>query len=73
MSNEIDDLMNLDPLGLTKDSPEIDAIIAYHRKNRALVASGVKPKKETGPKLDISAVMNAITGPKAPVEKMRRL
>jgi len=51
MANEIDELMSLDPLEMTPEN--IDSIIAYHRKNRALSESGVKPKKETGPKTKV--------------------
>lgn len=55
----IDELMSLDPLELAKDPAAIDAIIAYHRNNRANAEAGiVKPKKENGPKLklDLSAL-----------------
>jgi hypothetical protein len=44
MPNEIDTLMSLDPLELS--AQDIDAIIAYHRKGRALFESGVKPKRD---------------------------
>lgn len=43
--SDLDDLINTDPLALTK--ADLDGIIAYHRKARA---SGAKPKKDTGPK-----------------------
>jgi len=48
--NDIDLLMSLDPLQLTK--MDLDAIIAYHRNQRALRESGArgaKPKKDQGP------------------------
>lgn len=48
--SDLDDLMNTDPLKLTK--ADLDAIIAYHRKVRA---SGIKPKKESGPKASADA------------------
>ncbi len=47
MANEIDILMDKDPLELS--AQDIDAIIAYQRKMRAQWDSGVKPKKEKGP------------------------
>lgn len=56
--NTIDDLMNIDPMDLTKD--DIDAIIAYHRQNRQLLAEGVKPKKDKGPSVSLDSVMNAL-------------
>ena len=51
MPNEIDTLMALDPLELS--AQDIDSIIAYHRKGRALFESGVKPKRsgEAAPSL----------------------
>ena len=45
--NELDRLMSLDPLELSKQ--DIDIIIAYHRNQRALREKGVKPKKDKGP------------------------
>lgn len=58
--NTVDALMDLDPLSLTSDN--IDSIIAYHRKNRANAAAGIKPKREQGPKIDISALLQGMTG-----------
>lgn len=54
MANEIDALMDLDPDKMTKS--DIDAIIVYHRNNRANAEAGIKPKKTSGPKqtLDLS-------------------
>ena len=43
MPNEIDQLMDLDPLELS--SKDKDGIIAYYRKQRGAFESGVKPKK----------------------------
>jgi hypothetical protein len=45
--NDIDSLMSLDPLELSKQ--DIDHIILYHRNQRALREKGVKPKKDKGP------------------------
>lgn len=72
-ANNIDTLMDLDPLQLTVDGPELDAIIAYHRKARANAAGGVKAKRESGPKVDISeALGNLIGAPAAQVPTVRR-
>ena len=42
---DLDELMSKDPLELS--TQDIDAIIAYQRKNRALREAGVKVKKGT--------------------------
>ena len=69
--NTVDQLMDLDPLSLTAEN--IDSIIAYHRKGRANAAAGIKAKRESGPKIDISSVMAGLTGPAAPsVPTVRR-
>ena len=71
MANEVDTLMDLDPLDLTAE--HIDGIIAYHRKNRANAAAGIKPKREAGPKIDISSIMAGLTpAPKAAATIRRR-
>lgn len=72
MSNEIDILMDEDPLGLTK--PKIDAIIAYHREYRAKRAEGgPRAKRDTGPKLGLGDLVKGMVGtkPQAPVVKRR--
>lgn len=70
-ANTVDDLMSLDPLELTADN--IDSIIAYHRKARANAAAGIKPKRESGPKIDISEAMSGfLAAPKASVPTIRR-
>lgn len=46
--NDIDLLMSLDPLELSKQ--DIEVIIAYHRNQRAMREAGKKPKKDSGPK-----------------------
>lgn len=58
MANEIDELMSMDPMEMSEG--HIDAIIAYHRNNRAQIAAGGKPKKETGPKKEIGSVLQNI-------------
>lgn len=63
MSNEIDTLMDLDPLSLTSDN--IDQIIAYHRNHRAQKAEGGgKVRKEAGPKLSLSGLIEGMTAAK---------
>ena len=65
MANEIDDLMDLDPLSLS--ARDIDAIIAYHRNARAVhEAGGPKPKRGAQPKVavDLSAMVKGMTAPK---------
>lgn len=65
--NTIDRVMRLDPLHMS--SQDLDTIIAYYRKARALFDSGVKPKKglnAAGEKIDLSATIAALTG--KPVE-----
>ena len=64
MANEIDTLMDLDPLELTAEN--IDGIIQHHRKNRANAAAGIKPKRESGPKLDISEALKGMFSEAAP-------
>lgn len=73
MSNEIDLLMDLDPLELTTEN--IDQIIAHHRQRRAeREAGGGKAKRESGPKLSLTGLIQGMTksAPKAePVVKRR--
>lgn len=59
MNNDIDLLMDTDPLDLTSDDPRLEAIIAYHRQARANAEAGIKPKKEgstTKTKIDLEAL-----------------
>lgn len=52
MPNEIDELMDRDPLDLS--SQDIDKIIAYMRNQLMNFTAGGKPQKDEGPKLDLS-------------------
>lgn len=71
--NELDELMNLDPLELTRDSPELEAIIKVYRNQRANAEAGIKPKKEAGPKLNLDAVMQGLKAKIAtPVVEVKR-
>ena len=73
--NEIDDLMDLDPLSLTK--PQLDAIIAYQRQRRAEreAGGGKRARKETGPKVSLTGLLENMTQGKAKAEPVikRRL
>lgn len=68
--NDIDELMDTDPLDLTSDDPRLEAIIAYHRQARANAEAGIKPKKADGPKgkIDLLSLGLVKKGP-----PMRRL
>jgi len=72
LANEVDELMNLDPLEMTPAN--IDSIIAYHRKNRANAALGIKPAKESGPKLKLDDLVAKMvkTEPKPAVGTIKR-
>jgi hypothetical protein len=63
--NYLDWLMSLDPLELSAQN--IDQVIAFHRRNRAMVDAGVKPKKNEGPKVDLAKI-----GLAAPVKEVKR-
>lgn len=66
-TNTIDRVMRLDPLHMSDQ--DLDTIIAYYRKARALFDSGVKPKKglnAAGEKIDLSASLAKLIG--KPVE-----
>ncbi len=71
MANELDLLMDKDPLELS--AQDLDDIIAYQRKARANFEAGVKPKKETGPKQDLGAVLAALVPKVEPVKIKRRV
>lgn len=64
MANELDLLMDMDPLELSKQ--DIDKIIEYQRKARANFQAGIKPKKEVGPKKDLSEILGALAPKAAP-------
>lgn len=70
MANEIDELMDLDPMTLAKTPGAIDALILIMRNRRAQAESGVKLKKDTGPKQDIMAALN-LGKPAGPAVKRR--
>lgn len=51
MANELDELMDKDPLEMTSD--DLAAIVAYHRRQRLRVTSGEKPADDAKPKVDL--------------------
>lgn len=65
--NDIDLLMSLDPLSLTKD--DLSAIVLYHRNLRATREAGkgkaARAKATPGAKLDITSLMSSIVAPAA--------
>lgn len=72
--SEIDDLMSLDPLSLTKNGPEIEAIIAYYRNNRAKEGAdgkmkrAAKPEPGQKPTIDLTNIIQSMAAKKAPSE-----
>ena len=73
--NTIDTLMDhMDKDPLLNTRHDIDWIIAFHRKARARqVEGGARPKRESGPKLDIGGIMSGLVGeaPAKPAIKRR--
>lgn len=67
MANEIDELMDLDPLEMTKEN--IDQIIAYHRKARLNAEAGIKPTKEAGPKAKVDLVAMGLLPKAEPIKR----
>lgn len=64
--NDIDSLMALDPLSLSRQ--DLDRIIAYQRKQRAAREAGVRTKKPRGEAPPAVALDQLLAGlPKAPV------
>lgn len=59
--------MDLDPLELS--SGDIDAIILYHRRNRANAEAGIKPKKESGPKRTLDLAELGLKKIEAPIKR----
>lgn len=71
MSNEIDELMILDPLELTET--DVAKIIQFHRNNRAAHAAGEKPKKaDAGPKMALSLESLGLALPKVAGPAVKR-
>lgn len=77
VTNELDALMDLDPLELTNEN--LDAIIAFHRKKRAERETGgprtrTKAVKDSGAGSALGALVKEMVGaqkPAGPVVKRR--
>ena len=75
MATDLEDLM--DKFARDYDNDDIDAIIAYVRKQLMMYDSGIKPKRTEVEQLDMEAVVSRIAGKKIigaakPVAKMKR-
>lgn len=70
---DLDELMSrLDEVGWDKALPDdIDTVIAYQRKQRALREGGVKPKRgqNDGPSKPLDLVALGLIKPSAPVKR----
>lgn len=70
--NDIDALMAIDPLELSKQ--DLDRIIAYQRKQRAAREGGVRTKKPRGeapPAIQLSELLATLPKPAGPGMKRR--
>lgn len=65
--SDLDWLMSMDPLLYEKI--HIDAIIAYQRNHRANVEKGIKPKKDSGPKLTLDSLLDRVKPKAEPVKR----
>lgn len=73
LPQDLNTILSLDPMDLTRQ--DRDVIVAYQRKHRAQLASGVKTKKakESGPTINIKELMGSIPKPAAtPGSTIRR-
>jgi hypothetical protein len=62
IGSELDLLMSMDPLELSKNPEAIDKIIEYERKARLEFEMGVKtPKKDQGVAIDIGKIVGNLT------------
>ena len=59
MATELEDLM--DKFAKDYDNDDIDAIIAYVRKQLAMYDAGIKPKRTEVEQLDMQAIVANIT------------
>jgi hypothetical protein len=71
MANELDELMDRDPLSLS--DADLDAIIDFHRKQRSRRASGEKPAKPVSATVDISHIINKKVAESTPTITRRKL
>lgn len=72
----LDELMSLDPLAMIKSDPTaVDKLIAYYRRNRKLMAEGIKPqrpKKAAAAGSDIKLDLVGLGITKSPVQGIKR-
>lgn len=71
MANDLDLLMDLDPLELASTEGGIDAIILVMRQRRTMAQAGIKPKKESGPKVKLDLASLGVAVAKAEPIKRR--
>lgn len=71
MANEIDILMNLNPLDLTTD--DISKLVAYQRRMRQMYEAGVKPEKQGLETVKGSAILEKLKlkAPAKPLDDRR--
>jgi hypothetical protein len=62
--SDLDELMSRDPIDLS--AQDIDAIIAFHRAQRARKASGEKPAKTASASVDISSITKKLINESKP-------
>lgn len=70
--SDLDDIMSRNPFDLS--SLDLDQAIGAVRKHRALLTSGVKPKREgkgDGPKIDLAAIGLLKKPEVAPISRRR--
>lgn len=70
MMSDLDELMSRDPCELS--AQDIDAIIDYHRKQRARRAAGEKPIKPKSQGIDISSVVSKVIKQATPPVDFKR-
>lgn len=71
MANDLDTLMDLDPLQLTSDPAKLDALIAHYRERRA-APKGRARKDIGGLVVDLSGILDGlIQKPAAPAIRRR--
>lgn len=72
MANDLDELMDRDPLSLTDQ--DINRIIEYQRASRARRAAGEKiARPSTAPALDIDALTKKLKPATKPEDQIRRI
>lgn len=72
-ATDLDILMGKDPTSLSKQ--DLAQIVKYHRKQRAMRASGEKPEKASGPapKIDLKSLLSKVVAKNAEPPITRRV